>query len=1092
MPAKFYPVSISQLLRLILHQLDAEAGVFGIPQELFFAPRDNEALRTEIFCHKLHSPLGVAAGPHTQLAQNIVAAWLMGSRYIELKTVQTLDEIEVPKPCIDMQDEGYNCEWSQELTIKESFDEYLNAWIIIHILNHRFGWGNDPGTVFNMSAGYNLQGIMNANVQWFLEKMVDCSEELAGKIKEIIDIYPAVAVIGIPSKISDNITLSTMHGCPADEIEDIARYLLVKRRLHTIVKLNPTLLGPELLRNILNDKLRFKTIVPDEAFGHDLKYPDAVRIIKSLQKTATENNLHFGLKLTNTLKSLNNKNVFGSEVSMMYMSGRALHPISVNLAKKLQEEFSGELLLSFSAGADAFNISKLISCGFRTVTVCSDLLKPGGYMRLNQFFEELNKSLLSKGAEGIDDYITMSSGQKNLSAAALSNLSRYSAEVLTNKEYRREYIKSPDIKTDRTLGYFDCISAPCRDTCAAGQDIPEYLRFTAVGQFDKAYEVILRTNPFPSVTGMVCDHLCQGKCTRINYDDPLQIREVKRFISEQDEVRLKPAADNGLSAAVIGAGPSGLSFAYYLKMAGFRVDVFEARSKAGGMVHYAIPGFRLTDEAVANDIRRITDIGVTINYNTLVDAAKFESLKKDYSYIFIGSGAQLSSPLNIEGADAEGVLKSLEFLFRVRQGKETGIGKRVVIIGGGNTAMDAARTAYRLVGKDGTVTIVYRRTVSEMPADQGEIKAVIEEGMEIIELTSPEKVLQNEGRVTGLLCSRMELKGFDKAGRPAPVKVEDSAFEISCDTIIPAIGQMTDIGFASREELATETGSYNTQLGKVFIGGDAMRGASTAINAIGDGRKAAEQIIRDAGIDFSIEKPDQGRDFSEKELVIMRSKRIHAKHSAELIPEQRRTFSLVSRTQDRDTVVNEADRCLSCDEMCSICTTVCPNLANRSYSLTPRTFLLQKALRSENGEIQYSDDGSLEIKQKYQIINIANFCNECGNCNTFCPTAGAPWKDKPKFYLTVPSFNQAEEGYFLSVLRNKKNLIYKFNGNITTLSEFPDEYVFENDYVTATFSKKEFRLTSVKFNTPCVREAHFRQAAEMSVLLKAAENLLYA
>jgi putative selenate reductase len=713
-------------------------------------------------------------------------------------------------------------------------------------------------------------------------------------------------------------------------------------------------------------------------------------------------------------------------------------------------------------------------------------------MRLNQYFEELNKSLLSNGAAGIDDYITRLSGQKDVIYAALSNLSRYSAEVLTSKEYIREYIKPPDIKTTRALGYFDCISAPCRDTCAASQDIPYYLRFTAAGQFDKAYEVILRTNPFPSVTGMVCDHLCQGKCTRINYDDPLQIREVKRFISEQDEVHLRPASDNGLSAAVIGAGPSGLSFAYYLRMAGFRVDVFEARSKAGGMVQYAIPGFRLTDEAVANDIRRITDLGVNINYNSPVDTAKFVSLKKEYSYIFIGSGAQLSSPLDLEGADASGVLESLEFLFRVRQGKETGIGKRVVIIGGGNTAMDAARTAYRLVGKDGTVIIVYRRTVSEMPADQGEIKAVIEEGMEIIELASPEKVLQYEGRVTGLLCSRMVLKGLDKAGRPAPVKVEGSAFEISCDTIIPAIGQMTDIGFASREELVAEAGSYKTRLAKVYIGGDAMRGASTAINAIGDGRKAAEQIIRDAGIDFSIEKPDLGRDFSEKELVIMRSKRIRAKHSAELTPEQRRTFDLVSRTQDKDTVVNEAERCLSCDEMCSICTTVCPNLANRFYSITPRTFLLQKAVRSEIGEVVFADDGSLEIKQKYQIINIANFCNECGNCNTFCPTAGAPYKDKPRFYLTIASFNHAEEGFHLAVLKNKKNLIYKLNGNITTLSEFPDEYIFENDYITATFTKPQFILASVKFNTPCVKEAHFRQAAEMFVLLKAAENLLQA
>ncbi len=259
MPAKFYPVPLSHLLKLIFHELEGENSIFGLPKELFFIPGDNRALKTEIFGHSLHSPVGVAAGPQSQMAQNIVAAWLMGSRYIELKTVQTLDELDVPKPCIDMQDEGYNCEWSQELTIKESFNEYLNAWIIIHILNHRFGWGKDPGTVFNMSVGYNLQGIINDNVQWFLDKMSDCGEELARKTEEILDIYPDAAGLDIPSRISDNITLSTMHGCPADEIESIAAYLIEKKKLHTLVKLNPTLLGPEMLRDILNNRLGFKT-----------------------------------------------------------------------------------------------------------------------------------------------------------------------------------------------------------------------------------------------------------------------------------------------------------------------------------------------------------------------------------------------------------------------------------------------------------------------------------------------------------------------------------------------------------------------------------------------------------------------------------------------------------------------------------------------------------------------------------------------------------------------------------------------------------------------------------------------------------------
>jgi len=483
MSGKFCPIPLKQLLKMILKELGNEGTLFGIPEELFFVPGSNRALHTSIFGHPLHSPVGVAAGPHTQMAQNIVAAWLTGARYIELKTIQTLDELEVSKPCIDMQDEGYNCEWSHELKIRESFDEYLNAWIIIHVLNHRFGWGDDSGVVFNMSAGYNLRGIMQENVQWFLDMMNDCGDQLSAKLEEISDIYPEAKEIDIPSLISDNITLSTMHGCPPDEIESIARYLIAERNLHTLVKLNPTLLGPEMLREILSVKLGFKTIVPDEAFAHDLKYDDALRIIRSLQSLAAGNNLQFGLKLTNTLESVNNKNIFGSDVPMMYMSGRALHPISVNLARKLQEEFRGGLLLSFSAGADAFNIAPLISCGFTTVTVCSDLLKPGGYMRLHQYFSELTKGLDKYAAGSIDDYILRSAGMTERKAAAFSNLEAYSEAVLSASAYKREYIRPPDIKSDRELGLFDCIAAPCRDACATRQDIPGYLRHTSHGDF---------------------------------------------------------------------------------------------------------------------------------------------------------------------------------------------------------------------------------------------------------------------------------------------------------------------------------------------------------------------------------------------------------------------------------------------------------------------------------------------------------------------------------------------------------------------------------------------------------------------------------
>jgi putative selenate reductase len=1089
MSDKFHPIDVDQLLKLILDEYSRTNSIFSIPEELFFNAGKNEHLFLKQFNQTIHSPLGVAAGPHTQLSQNIIASWLMGARYIELKTIQTLDELEISKPCIDIQDEGYNCEWSQELKIEQSFHEYLNAWIVIHILNHKFKWHNEIGTIFNMSVGYNLEGILKENVQWFFKKMNNCDVELKEKINNLKQLYPQIEELDISAQISDNITLSTMHGCPANEIEDIAKYLLTKKNLHTYVKLNPTLLGSEKLREILNDKLNFKTVVPDAAFDHDLKYDDALKIISSLQETAKNRNLEFGLKLTNTLESNNNKEVFKDDVDMMYMSGRALHPISINVANKLQNDFDGKLNISFSGGADAFNISNTMACGLKPVTVCSDLLKPGGYMRLNQYFENINHEFLTREAKSIDEFILNKANKKDTSEAILANLGNYSESVVENKQYRRENIQDISIKTDKPLDYFDCISAPCSHTCATNQDIPNYLYHSARTEFDKAYEIILRTNPFPSITGMVCDHLCQNKCTRINYDDPLLIREVKRFISEQDEIKLQKQADNGLKVAVVGAGPSGLSCAYYLALAGYKVDVLERNSKAGGMVQFAIPGFRLTDGAIEKDFKRVTDLGVKIHFNTKVDADLFSNLKKNYNYIYVGVGAQLSAPLNIDGNDAEGMIEPLQFLFDIKKGNKSQVGNNVVIIGGGNTAMDAARTAYRVVGESGKVSIVYRRTVNEMPADQGEIKAVLEEGMEIIELTSPERVVAKNGKVAGLLCSKMKLGEKDASGRQKPVKIEGSVYEIPCDTIIPAVGQALDIDFTSEDLLQANSKTYKTKLKNVFIGGDALRGASTAINAIGDGRKTAEKILKQSETDFNFKYEKKSKQVSKKELILKRAKRIHGAKLSELDLSERKSFKMVANTLPEATIIEEASRCLYCDEICNICTTVCPNFANFGYEVEPVSFNLKKAIVGENGSISYEDDKVFEVTQKHQILNIANFCNECGNCNTFCPTSRAPYKDKPKFHLTISSFNEAEEGFYFANLGDRKNLIFKQKGNIKTLTDVGDEYIYETDHVLARFNKSDFSIIETECKTPCVKQVHFYVAAEMSILMKGAENL---
>ena len=1070
MSDRFFPIPLRQLLELMLQELSSKDSYFGIPSALFFRPRPRpeNPFATALFGHYLATPVGVAAGPHTQMAQNIVGAWLMGARYIELKTIQTLDELEVSKPCIDMQDEGYNCEWSQELRVRQSFDEYLNAWIIIHILNHRFGWPKHTGTVFNMSVGYNLEGIKQDNVQWFLDHMRNSHELLQARLDEVRALYPAIDQIDIPAMISDNVTLSTMHGCPADEIEAIARYLMEEKGLHTFVKLNPTLLGPVHLRDILNGKLGFLTDVPDQAFDHDLRYEDALSIISQLEEVAKRCSLDFGLKLTNTLEANNHRDVFGPEVEQMYMSGRALHPLAINLARKLQHDFGGRLSLSFSAGADAFNVAEVLACGFKTVTVCSDLLKPGGYMRMQQYMDQIH--LPEDGTSP---------------AMYLKKLDAYAGKVLDDPAYQRKSLLEPDIKTDRPLGMFDCISAPCRDKCATNQDIPDYMHFAATRQYDKALEVILRTNPFPMVTGMVCDHLCQNKCTRVHYDDSLLIREVKRFIAEKGKASLQPEYPNGLEVAIIGAGPAGLSCAFFLALAGFEVEVYESQNKAGGMVHYAIPGFRLTDEALETDLKRITDLGVRIHYNTHVDKQLFKELKEKCHYMFIGAGAQLPAPLKIQGIDAKGVVDPLSFLKRVKQGMEPGIGRHVVIIGGGNTAMDAARTAWRLTGDQGSVTVVYRRTISQMPADQGEIRAVLEEGIQVIELAGPEEVIVEAGRVAALRCNRMELSYADQSGRPKPIKIKGATFEVPCDTLIPAVGQLHDIDFLPRELLQANQDDYMTRSENVFIGGDALRGASTAINAIGDGRKAAEQIMKQAFYDFLITMPYKHNERNPRELIIKRAKRHFAAGVPEKKASERRDFSLVQKTLDEETIVREAARCLYCNDLCSTCVTVCPNFANVAYDIDPVTVNLQKIIRGDNGKgVKIKFDRVYEVEQTTQILNIANFCNECGNCETFCPTSGAPYKTKPAIHLSIESFYAADEGYYLSRLPDRDNLIYKNNNTLMTLSETPDAYFFETPDVWVRFNKDRFRVTEARFLSDEVAEARLVQAANMMVIMR--------
>lgn len=1085
MSDRFYRIPIERLYKWIAAE-EKEGCIFGLYKQLFFTPNENDKFRITRYGRMLETPIGVAAGPQSQLAHNIIASWLCGARFIELKTVQTLDEIEVTKPCIDMEDEGYNCEWSQELKIQDSFNEYLNAWIIIHLLKHKFKWNTkEAGFIFNLSVGYNLNGILNPNVQWFFDKMNNCTEEKEEKIAALESLYPQIRDIEIPDRISDNITLSTMHGCPSDEIEKIGKYLIENRKLHTAIKLNPTLLGPYTLRNILNEKLGYEITVPDEAFDHDLKYDDALKMINSLQQSAEKNGVEFALKLTNTLESLNSTHWLPKNEKMVYTSGRALHPLSINLAAKLQNEFNGKLDISFSAGVDAFNVSDTISCGLTPVTVCSDLLKPGGYLRLTQYLEEINKNIETNNARDIDSFIiNKASGKDTLNDSALINLNKYADQVLQNKYYKKSNFPYDNIKTTRKLTEYDCIHSPCIDTCAVDQNVPEYMYYTTKGDFVSAFKVILKDNPLPNITGNVCDHLCQSKCTRINYDNPLLIRGIKRFISEyhKNNPELFIKNKNGLKAAVIGAGPSGLSCAYFLAIEGYEVNVYESKSKAGGMVSDSIPVFRLTDEQIQADIDIIKSIGVRLHYSQHVNKEFFSILLRNNDYIYIAVGAQDSKKLNIPGENLPGVFDQLTFLSRIRDGKNIEIGKQIAIIGGGLSAVDAARTANRIMEDNGKVTMLYRRTQKEMPVGDDEIAAMLEEGIDLVELTAPISISYNNSDLK-LTCTRMELGEPDDSGRRKPVVISGSEFDLTFDTIITAIGQEIVIDFLDGDKLIVNPETNETQIKNVYAGGDVLRGADSLINAMGDGRKVAETIIQQSVDCYRLPEAKLAEKMTPIEFQKKQAYRVFGNALPEINVDQRKGFDLVHPVLDAETAKHEAGRCLYCEDLCNICVGVCPNFSNVSYPVERAKIPVWFVRRTNNKLVKNVVD-YFTVKQGNQIFNIGDFCNECGNCDTFCPTNGAPYKTKPHFYLTEESFNSEETGYYL----NSNMLKFKSNGDVETLALLGNKYFYETNRIKSTFDINDFMITEIEFKSNSICEFKFDHAAEMCFLLKSLQN----
>ena len=928
MSDRMTPIPFGNLMNWILEERK-KGTVFGIRKPFHANPEKIY----EIFGRKLETPFGPAAGPHTQLAQNIVAAYVAGSRFFELKTVQKIDGEDLPvnKPCIKADDECYNCEWSTELYVPQAFDEYVKAWFACKVLAKEMELGAEDGFQFNMSVGYDLEGIKLPKVDRFIEGMKDASEteifkECRSWLLENLDRFDKVTgedVEAITANICNSVTLSTLHGCPPQEIERIARYLLEEKHVHTFIKCNPTLLGYEYARNLMDAMGYDYVAFGDFHFKDDLQYSDAVPMLERLQKLADEKGLEFGVKITNTFPVDVKAGELPSEE--MYMSGKSLYPLSMSVAMKLAKDFDGKLRISYSGGADAFNIQKIVEAGIWPVTMATTLLKPGGYQRLEQIgriFESVEPAAFS--------------------CVDSEKVERLVEDVKTDPHHVKAVKPLPSRKIKRPVPLTDCFVAPCEEGCPIHQDITAYLKLMGAGKAKEALEVILRKNPLPFMTGTICAHNCMSKCTRNFYETPVNIRRTKLEAAEGGfEAVLselhKPEITADKKAAVIGGGPAGMAAAYFLAKGGMEVTIFEKEKKLGGVVRNVIPGFRISDEAIDKDVKILEALGVQIATESYV--ASLEQVRENYDYIVLAVGAYKPGILRLEEGEA---VNALEFLAQFKAtGGQVDLGENVVVIGGGNTAMDTARAAKRNAGVK-KVSLVYRRTKRYMPADAEELEMAVQDGVEFAELLSPVKLSGGE-----LICKKMRLGDVDESGRRGVVET-DELVKVPADTVIAAVGEKVPAAFYEANGIAVDQKgrpqvnqeTLETNIPGVYAAGDGLYGPATVVEAIRDGSQAARAILEQQE-----QEQEQLFSLSDEETIYWRK------------------GNLMEENPEYTDM-----RCLSCNSYCENCVEVCPNRANISLVVPGM--------------------------ERHQIIHVDYMCNECGNCRSFCPWDSAPYLDK--------------------------------------------------------------------------------------------------
>ena len=925
MSEKMYPIPFKSLMNWVVTEYAMSGEIFGVHKAYKASGKS-----LPIFGERIETPFGPAAGPNSQLAQNIIAAYFAGARFFEVKTVQKMDGADlaacVPRPCILANDEGYNQEWSTELTVPQAMDEYIKAWCALKVLSKVYDLGDPNGFVFNMSVGYDLEGIKGEKVDTYLNGMMDATKTaIFGECKAVLkELFPqeSAYIDAISPCVSRSVTVSTLHGCPPDEIERIASYLISEKHLHTFVKCNPTILGYETARTILDGMGYDYIVFDDHHFREDLQWADAVPMFERLQALADKNGLEFGLKLSNTFPVDTTRGELPNDE--MYMSGRSLFPLTIEMCHRISRQFKGKMRISFAGGAEYFNCDKLFAAGIWPITVATTILKPGGYNRLLQMVEKV-ESMPYKAFDG----------------TCTEAICEMSAASHTDYHHVKPIKPLPKRKSEKNVPWIDCFTAPCKGGCPIEQDIPEYVELCRKELYGPALKLITEKNPLPFLTGTICAHRCQNKCTRNFYEESVQIRNTKLVAAYHGYEALmasikKPAKVAGKKAAIIGGGPTGIAAAYFLGRAGIETTIFEREACLGGVPRHVIPSFRIANETIEKDIALMQKYDVEVKCGA--PAPSVDELKKmGYTHILFAVGAWKAGKLDIPG-DVAG---AIQWMKGVKAGN-IAVGGNVVVVGGGNTAMDAARLAKRSGAKN--VTLVYRRTKKYMPADEHELALALQDGVAFAELAAP--VAQADGV---LKCEQMKLGEADASGRRSPVGTGEF-FTVPCDLVISAVGEQVDDALMSANGIELDKKgrpAFKTNVEGVYAAGDATRGPATVVEGIADAARFAEEVI---GAAHTYEIP-----------------------AAAYITKADAIAKKGTLLMSKDACC-EGKRCLQCHTVCENCVDSCPNRANVAIAMA---------------------DGS------HQIVHVDKMCNECGNCTQFCPYASEPCHDKFTLFQTA-------------------------------------------------------------------------------------------